>query len=142
MIPAGTYRAQALDGHLGHTSKGNEQIVIRFEIIEGPHKDQSILWFGFFSDACFDRTIQSLRHCGWKGDDISELTGIDTREVDVVVEHKEYNGKVTPSVRWINQVGGGQVMNPAQAKDFAESVKARIAGMSPVDPVGSEEVPF
>ena len=99
MIPYGTYRAIALDGHLGFTSKGNEQIVVRFVITEGPQKEQSIQWFGFFSDACFDRTIQSLRHCGWKGDDVSDLTGIDTHEVDIVVEHDEYQNKVTPKVR-------------------------------------------
>lgn len=142
MIPAGNYRAQALDGHLGYTLKGNEQIVIRFEIVEGPQKDQSIVWYGFFSDACFNRTIQSLRHCGWKGDDVSDLTGIDTREVDIVVEHSEYKGKVTPTVRWVNQAGGGAGMSPTQASDFAESIKSRIAGMKGAEPEINEEVPF
>jgi len=142
MIPAATYRAQAIDGHLGFTSKGNEQVVVRFEIVDGPQKDQSIQWFGFFTEACFDRTIQSLRHCGWKGDDVSELTGIDTREVDIVVEHDTYQGKVTPKVRWVNQAGGGVGMSPVQAADFAASIKARIAGMKAREPEVDQEVPF
>lgn len=142
MIPAGNYRAQALDGHLGYTSKGNEQVVVKFVVTEGAQKDQTVTWFGFFSDACFDRTVQSLRHCGWKGDDLSDLTGIDANDVDLVVEHNEYKGKITPTVRWVNQAGGGAGMSPTQAKDFAESVKSRIAGMSPVEPIGDESVPF
>lgn len=111
-------------------------------ITDGPQKDQSIQWFGFFSDACFDRTIQSLRHCGWKGDDVSDLTGIDAHEVDIVVEHDEYQNKVTPKVRWVNQAGGGAGMSPSQAADFAQSIKSRIAGMKSAEPEEEQEVPF
>jgi len=142
MIPAGNYRAQAVDGHLSYTSKGNEQVVVKFVIAGGPQDGQQVTWYGFFSDACFDRTIQSLRHCGWKGDDVSALVGLDANEVEIVVEHNDYKGKVTPTVRWINQAGGGAGMSPVQAKDFAESVKGRIAGMSPVEPEPEELVPF
>ncbi|HWR21006.1 MAG TPA: hypothetical protein VN444_04000 [Verrucomicrobiae bacterium] len=142
MMPAGTYRAQAVDGHLGLTSKSNEQIVVKFVIVDGPQKDQTVSWYGFFSDACFDRTIQSLRYCGWQGDDVSDMAGIDRNDVDIVVEHDEYQGKVTPKVRWINQVGGGAGMSAAQAADFAQSIKPRIAGMKSADPDAEESVPF
>jgi hypothetical protein len=142
MLPAGTYRAQALDGHLGYTSKGKEQIVVKFVIVDGPQKDQALTWFGFFSDACFDRTIQSLRYCGWQGDDVSDLSGIDRHAVDLVVEHDEYQGKVTPKVRWINQIGGGLGMSAAQAEEFARSIKSRIAGMKGAEPDAEQEVPF
>jgi hypothetical protein len=142
MILAGNYRAQAVDGHLSYTSKGNEQVVVKLVIAGGPQDGQHITWFGFFSDACFDRTIQSLRYCGWKGDDVSALDGLDANEVEIVVEHSEYKGKVTPTVRWINQAGGGAGMSPVQARDFAESVKGRIAGMTAVEPEPDGDVPF
>jgi hypothetical protein len=142
MISAGSYRAQAVDGHLSYTSKNNEQVVVKLAIVGGPQDGQQITWYGFFTDACFDRTVQSLRHCGWKGDDVSALAGLDANEVEIVVEHSEYKGKVTPTVRWINQAGGGAGMSPVQAKDFAESVKQRIARMSPVEPEADESLPF
>lgn len=142
LIPKDTYRAQAVDAHLGYTSKGNEQVIVRFVIVGGPHDAESVVWTGFFSEACFDRTIQSLRYCGWRGDDISDLSGIDANEVDVVVDHNDYQGKVTARVAWVNQKGGLGSMSPAKAKEFAEHVKARIARMSPVEPEPEETVPF
>ena len=142
MIPEGTYRARATDGHLGYTSKGNEQVVVTFAITGGPHEGQAVTWFGFFSDACFDRTIRSLRHCGWQGNDVSDLTGIDTRDVDIVVEHNEYKGKITPRVSWVNQIGGLSGMTPDQATDFARSIASRIETMAPAEPVADEQVPF
>ena len=142
MIPIGTYRAQAVDGHLGYTSKGNEQMVVKFVLVGGPHDGQQITWFGFFSESCFDRTIQSLRTCGWEGDDLSVMAGLDANEVELVVEHNDYKGKVTPTVRWVNQPGGGAGMSPVQAKNFAESVKQRIASMSQTEPEPEGSVPF
>ncbi len=142
LIPEGTYRAQAVDGHLGYTSKNNEQVVVRFAIVGGPHDGESVQWFGFFTDACFDRTIRSLRYCGWQGDDVADLTGIDANEVDIVVGHNEYKGKITPRVSWVNQVGGLSGMTPQQAHDFAESVKERIAQMTSAEPEPEGGVPF
>lgn len=142
LILIGSHRAQAVDGHLSYTSKGNEQVVVKFVIIGGLGDGRTLPWYGFFSEACFDRTIQALRYCGWKGDDVSDLSGLDANEVEIVVEHKEYNGERHASIRWVNQVGGGAGMPPDKAKAFAESIKRRIAGMTPAEPEPTEEMPF
>lgn len=142
MLPIGTYPAHATHVRLTYTKAGDPQIIVTFVIVGGPHDREQVTWAGFFSDRTFDRTIQSLRYCGWTGDDISDLTGIDTNDVDIVVEHNEYNGRITPRVSWVNQPGGGAGMSPAQAKAFGESIKSRIADMSRAEPEPTEEVPF
>lgn len=141
-IPGNTYTAQAVDGYLSHTKDGKEQIVVKFAIVGGQFDGQAVDWTGFFTEKTFDRTIQSLRYCGWRGDDISDLTGIDANEVEIVVQHNEYNGKVYPRVAWVNQIGGKARMTADEAREFAESIKPRLARMTPTEPEPTEEVPF
>lgn len=142
LLPASTYTAQAVDGYLSHTKDGKEQIMVKFAIVGGQHDGQTVNWTGFFTDKTFDRTIQSLRYCGWRGDDISDLTGIDGQEVEIVVEHNTYDGKTFARVAWVNQIGGKARMPVDQAREFAESIKARITRMMPAEPEPSEETPF
>lgn len=142
LLPATKYTAQAVDGYLSHTKDGKEQIVVKFAIVGGPHDGQSVDWTGFFTDKTFDRTIQGLRYCGWEGDDISDLTGIDRNEVEVVVEHNEYNGKTYARVAWVNPIGGKARMAADEARTFAESIKGRIARLTPAEPEPSDDVPF
>jgi hypothetical protein len=142
LLPATTYTAQAVDGYLSHTKDGKEQIVVKFAIVGGPHDGQSVDWTGFFTERTFDRTIQSLRYCGWRGDDIADLTGVDTHEVEIVVEHNEYNGKVYPRVAWVNQIGGRARMPAEEAREFAESIKSRIVGMRSAEPEAADATPF
>lgn len=142
LLPSGTYTAQAVDGYLSHTKDGKEQIVVKFVIVSGQHDGQTVNWTGFFTPKTFDRTIQSLRYCGWLGDDISELTGIDSHEVEIVVEHNSYEGKIFARVAWVNQIGGKMRMPTNEARAFAASIKDRIARMTLVELEPSEEVPF
>lgn len=142
LLPEAKYTAQAVDGYLSHTKDGKEQITVKFAIVGGQYDGQSVDWTGFFTDKTFDRTIQSLRYCGWQGDDIADLTGIDTNEVEIVVQHNEYNGKVYPRVAWVNQIGGKARMPADEAREFAESIKPRLARMTQTEPEPEDEVPF
>jgi hypothetical protein len=103
MSLAGTHRARAKEWALGKSSAGNEQIAVMFEITQGENIGKSITWFGSFSDKAVDRTLDSLRHCGWSGDNFVELLGLDTNEVELVVEAEEYEGKIRDKVRWVNR---------------------------------------
>lgn len=142
IIPATKYTAQAVDGYLNRTKDGKERIVVKFAIVGGQYDGQAVDWAGFFTDKTFDRTIQSLRYCGWRGDDISDLTGIDANEVQIVVQHDEYNEKVYPRVAWVNQIGGGARMPADEVREFAESIKARIGALSSAEPEPEETTPF
>ena|ERR1051326_2108102 len=129
-IANGRYRARPVSWALGRTSTGKEQVAVEFELMDadgvvGPH----ITWFGYFTDDTWERTVESLRHCGWQGDDLSELSGLD-QEVSVVIENEEYKGKRYPKVRWVNAPGSGlalkEQLSPQEAKEFASSMRGRI----------------
>lgn len=129
MLPAGTYRARAVDSELGYTSTDKEQVVVEFSILDEPHVGEHISWYGYFTDGTRDRTIESLRHCGWQGEDINNLAGIDLNEVQLVVEHDEYEGRPSAKVRWVNKAGGivlKKRMSPEDAKRFAARLRPHI----------------
>lgn len=141
-IPGNTYTAQASDGFLAYIKQGSEQVVrVKFRIIGGPCNDQSVEWTGFFGDSSFERTIQSLRYCGWQGNDVSDLTGIDRNEVEIVVENYTHKDKTYARVKYVNRIGGGARMPTDDARDFADSIMERIEALTPAS--GPEEtVPF
>lgn len=143
MIAAGTYRAFAKAAELGFTSKGNPQIAVSLALInnEDEPTGETITWFGFFTDATKERTIESLRYCGWIGNDLSDLKGIGTLPVDVVIEHDTYEGKTRAKAQWINRPGGGvfkmeKPMDEAQKRKFAASMKALAATVPAIPGAG------
>lgn len=131
-IEDGAWKARAREAALAVASTGSPQLGIDFEIIEGPSKGEHVTAYLYFSEGSFDRTIEALRLCGWKGNDLSNLAGITDNEVRIVVEHEEYNGVVRPKVKWINSVSGVAVQNrmsPGDAADFANRMRGRIVAM-------------
>jgi hypothetical protein len=117
LIEPGYYRAAAvpivLDGaetyvQFGESSKsGTPQVVVNFEVLEGPEQGRRIAWFGYFTDKTVNRTIESLRFCGFKGDDLAlAVTQKLDQEVQIAVAHEEYDGKPQAKVRWVNRAGG------------------------------------
>lgn len=145
-IPAGTYRARvtsAAEVQFGYTSTGNEQIAVPLTITDGEHAGTTITWFGNFgSDKATEIALKALRACGWAGNDLSDLTGIDTLEVDAVVEWEEYNGQSRMKVKWLNAPGGGRVkldkpMNDAQRRAFAAKMKGAAIKTPPLATSGA-----
>jgi hypothetical protein len=134
-IEDGRYRARGVTAALGRTSTGKEQVAVEFELLDaegnpGPH----ITWFGYFTDATYERTIEALRHCGWEGDDLANLSGVDANEVSLVIKAEEYNGKWTPKVQFVNAPGGGglalrEQLSAEEARAFAAGMKGRILAL-------------
>lgn len=132
MLAQGTYKARGVDGALGMTGTGKEQVAIGLEILEGESKGAYVTWHGYFTDATFDRTIESLRLLGWQGTDLADLRGIGTTEVSIVVEHEQYEGKLKARVQWINSPGGialKERLDPGQAASFAARMKGKILAL-------------
>lgn len=140
MIAAGIHRAIAQSIQFGHAGQDEKpQVVVEFKCVseDDPDHGYSISWFGFFTEKALKRTIESLRYIGWKGDDLAELpglaeTGMLADEVDLVVEHEEYEGQLKAKVSWVNKPGGGRVQlaKPMEAdslKSFAARMKGSIA---------------
>jgi len=130
-IPNGTYRARAKEWVLAEIGANSTTAVsIKFHF-EDPELG-SIVWDGWLTEKTFDRTIESLRYCGWEGNDLSELHGLDANDVDLVIEQEEYEGRTYPKVKWVNRAGGLAHKTPLtgdKAKFFAAQMKDRIKAL-------------
>lgn len=125
---AGTHRAHAKEWQLGMSSTGKEQIGVMFQIIGGEHDGKHITWFGYFTDGALDRTLESLRHCGWDSDSLAELDNLGANEVELVCEDEEYEGRWRTRVKWVNRVSRLQMkeqMSPQQVQAFAAKLRGR-----------------
>lgn len=131
-IGDGIYRARAVAGQLGETSTGKEQVAVEFELMDsegviGPR----ITWFGYFTEKTTESTFRALRTCGWMGDDLSNLQGIETNEVSLVIQNETWEGKTRPKVQWVNAPGGNGMglkapLAPDRAKSFAAKMRAAV----------------
>jgi hypothetical protein len=124
-VANGTYRATAESADLSFTATGKEMITVRFRLETGA----SLWWRGFFTDKTTERTFESLRACGWTGNDISSVAFPPDNSVEVVVENEEYQGKVHPKIQWVNAIRGASIQNamdPLQAKSFAARMKGAL----------------
>lgn len=133
MIPAGRYVGIARDANLGFTDRGKEQVAVEFEILEGPHTGERRTWYGYFTEATQQRTLEALRFCGWDNDDIFELLPSVTRnKVQLTIEHDEYQDKVRDKIAWVNRLGGLAIKNPMsdqQKRQFSARMKMAAKGV-------------
>lgn len=129
MIPANRYKARAVDGSLAVAGTGTENVAVLFSITSaGEYAGYQITWYGYLTDAAIDRTLDALRLCGWEGDDLNRLTGLDRNEVEIVIEHEEdLNGKTHAKVKWVNGPGGLAVKNRLEG-GAAQAVAQRLKG--------------
>lgn len=113
-IAAGNYRGRAIKGseQYGQTSNGNDQIVIDLDL---PDIGEKVSTFLVFTDKAAQYSLDRLRACGWKGDDLSNLDGIDANEVDVEVKYEMYQGQEKMKVQIVT--GGGAVKLKDQLDD-------------------------
>lgn len=142
MISNGTYPVKVEGKCVLGRSKNKDTAFLEFYVTiqSGENKGGKARWTGYFTENTAERTLESLMTCGWKGDDIAEfadgeLHGLDTNEVDAVIELEEYENeagekRTAPRVAWINRKGGAlntkQAMTPDAAKSFGEQMRALV----------------
>lgn len=157
IVPAGYYPAVAvpieMDGanvwaQFGESKqKGTKQVVLHFEIMEGEHTGVRLPWFGYFTKDAADRTIESLRIAGFKGDDLSMLPSqVLENRVTIVVEVNEWEGKRQSKIAWVNRPGGGGVRLEKQMagndlKTFAAQLKSRVKSKPEIAGEKAERTP-
>jgi hypothetical protein len=141
VIPDSKYRATALSAALSLTSTGKEMVTVDFRLIDQP--DVLVRWRGFFTEKARDRTIESLRACGWKGDDLSVVEFPTGNEVIVETETEEWNDKETGELKrhsrvaWVNAMRGPAVKNEmaaADAKAFAAKMRGAVLAFDAQNP--------
>ena len=128
LLSIGRHRARAAEWALGRSGTGKEQLAILFSLLDRPGEE--ITSYLFFTEATFDITVKSMRACGWRGADLSDLTGMDANEVTLVIDHEEdQKGVMRARVRWINTTGGlamKATLDKDQARNFAAQMKGKI----------------
>ena len=135
------YAAKAKTWGLGTAGeKGTPEVAVEFEIVTPDADIRNITWHGYLTEATLERTVESLRNCGWKGDDVSDgLPGLDTNEVSLVIEDEEYQGKTYAKVQWVNKKGGLALKAPMQqeqAKAFGASLRDKIRAIEAAKKAG------
>jgi hypothetical protein len=147
LIPRGTYEAVAYvvdTEEFGQTyaqfgeskNKGTPQVVVNFEIVsEGEQAGRRIAWIGYFPPDNQDvsrRTVESLRYCGFTGNDLATaVTQTLDKKVQIVIDHEQYDGKTRAKVQWVNRAGGGayrltEGMKGDALRRFAAQMKAVV----------------
>jgi len=145
MIEEGYYSARASQvtnehGHsvycrFGRAGTGTIQCLMMFEIMDGEYAGTRLPWFGSFSGNSWERTVESLRYCGFQGDDVEAINSqaLD-RVVTVKVEHDEHNGRIYSRVAFVNKPGGhvnlNNPFNAAELRTFAAQMRQRIGALS------------
>lgn len=124
----GRYRARGIQGALGETKGGAEQVAVEFEFLDEPVKGQRITWFGYFTDKTTEHTVKALRTCGWQGADLTDLSGVDANEVILVIQNEEYEGTWRSKVRFINSLNGGLALKNPLDENKARAFAARMKG--------------
>jgi len=126
----GKFKARAKEWDLGISEgSGNEQIVVMFEITQGEFAGTCRTWYGSFSDAAIDRTLDSMRHCGWDGDSLGSIDGMGANEVELEIGEEEYKGKTRDKIKWVNRASTlmlkHQLTGPAR-EAFASKLRGKV----------------
>ncbi len=141
MIAEGTYRARAVPASVqwGVSKNDNEQVAVQFAFIDADDNDtgDALTWVGFFTEKTSQRTLESLRYAGWMGNDITDLKGLGSVPVEVVVKHEQYEGETQVRIAWINRPGGGafkfeKPMDDTGKRKLAARLKAMAASVPTV----------
>jgi hypothetical protein len=136
MIEPGTYTGKVEAVRVGESEqKGTPFFELKFKIIGGPCDGWDISQRWYLSDAAVERSLQVLETCGWTGTRIDafldgKLHGVDSREVSLVIEHQEYEGKTNARVKWVNSTRQmSENMSKSSAASLADKIEARVLAL-------------
>lgn len=129
-------------GWLGESKKNGTRFV-RVPVTitsEGAQRGKTIEWYGYLTDRTQERTIEILESCFGVDWDWNHIN-FEGKEVEVVVEQEEYNGKISFRAKWLNnpnvdRVNGGRSPEEieaakAEAKAKAAEIAAELSASMP-----------
>ena len=91
--------------------KGTKQVLVIFEIQDGPFKGNQLPWFGYLTEDSAKRTIDSLKTVGWDGLSFADLpAAILDGVTQVTVENQTFEGKMRSRVAWVGNSGGPRIV--------------------------------
>lgn len=132
MLPVGKYKAVAVQAMLGVAETGTELVAIQFRILTEGHADELITYRGYFTEKTSKRVIESLRHCGWKGDwETWEGLTDNHIQLDIQEDRDMKTGEIRGTrVAWVNPLqsfGLKNNMDAVQRKSFSARMKGLVA---------------
>ena len=144
LIPEGIYKVRATQNWaLSETTKGTPYVRLEFDILDGPAKGQKISRDFFLSDKTWEKTVESLRTCGWQGDDVSNLAGVDANEVVAKIVHEmitdkngnpvtdnEGHARYRAAVAWVGKDRTPKPLEASKLSDFRQLMKARLQSLA------------
>lgn len=138
-IQPGKYKARCTgeqDVQFGYAGTNSEQVALVFRITEGEHAGYETTWFGNFgSEDAITLTLKALRACGWQGDNITDLKGIDSQDVELVFveEVSQQDGKTYVRAKYVNKPGGRvemkKTMDAGARAAFAQKLRGKIVAL-------------
>lgn len=128
----GKYAARVADYAIVTTKSGDPMVNVKFVLNQG---GEQVYWNGTLKPGKGQEiTIKALLVMGLSKDAAVENLAdgpssglLDlNKDVEIEVQMEDFNGKVTPKVRWVNEIGGAKFKNAMSRQDF----KARLGGLN------------
>ena len=127
-VSAGFYKGRAIAGSAQYAlneKNGNESVALDLDLGEVGQ----FTTFLHFTEAATPYSVERLRACGWKGDDLTNLAGVDANEITVQVKYEVWDGKERMKVDIAT--GGGRIklenqMNEHQKRAFAARMRGAL----------------
>lgn len=136
MIPVGKYPAVALPETAVFSTTpttGSDYLEVVFRVTgDGPQKGEEMKKSFWLTPAAKEYAIADLRACGctFPGGDITDLAGLGTKEVEIVVQkQKPKEGEVESKyneIRFINDPNAPRKAATPIAADKKEALRARL----------------
>ena len=140
-LDPGTYTAKAANAVLTESKNGTPCVQVEFQADEG-----TITWWGYLTEKTVERTLEALRYCGWSNDDLSDMKGIGSRAVQIVVANETYEGVTRAKVQWVNdpnKLSFESRMDETAQKAFAKKMKGyAMASRKHLPEEESDDIPF
>jgi hypothetical protein len=137
---AGTYKARILKDtfQFGESENGTPQMSLMVSVPDLGTFGTSL----FFSAGAAPYSYAKLKAAGWKGSDLSDLSGLGDSDVLVTIKYETYEGKQQMRVELAGG-GGFTPAKPMSQQDFAKKVAAITSaiGGGPA-PTGNTKPPF
>lgn len=154
LIQVGKHKARAMKDsyEAGIDDSGKDYAYLGFEITDGPDKGRAIGRYFYLTEAAMPYSIKSLRHTGatFPDGNIHDPEGIGDVEVQIVIEHDEYQGKVRAKIKYVNELGSGGVkpehkLDESMKRSFRDRFKAQLlaTGSKPkANAIAEEDIPI
>jgi hypothetical protein len=127
----GIYKGRVVKGteEYGESPNGNPELYLQIEIPELDNRRFTTVLY--FSGDAAPYSVPRLRACGWEGNDISNLEGIDKNEIAIDIGYPIDPGDGKPKRKVQISTGGGVfgTKKPIDRQTFAAKVAA-ITGMA------------